>query len=166
MSENYSASLFQAPGQVDTAESLDAQRLRSLRMLLLTLSVIVPAIVLALWWRGGTKGIALVAAGLWLSSVLMLWLSHTRLSHRVPMLMIVVVLAAGIAGVITDGSVRSAGVLVIMAAVIGAGTYLSQRAMIGSALVAVTSLGLLNFAQQQNWMHPSYLPGDWALWLT
>jgi PAS domain S-box-containing protein len=166
MSQNYSASLFQAPGQLDTMESLDTQRLRSLRLLLLTLSLIIPAIVLALWWRGGATGIALVAAGLWLASVAMLWLSHTRLSHRVPLLMITVVLAAGIAGVIADGSVRSAGVLVIMAAVIGAGTYLNQRAMIGSALVAVTSLGLLNFAQQENWMHPSRLPGDWALWLT
>jgi PAS domain S-box-containing protein len=166
MSQHFSASLFQAPLSADAAEGLEVQRLRSLRVLLLTLCIITPGIVLALHLRGASTSIEAVAAGLWLACLAMLWQSHSRWSHTVPVTMVVVAMTAGILGVIADGSVRSSAMLVILAAVIGAGTYLSQRVMVASAVVAVCSLGILNFAQQEHWIQPSRLPGDWALWLT
>jgi hypothetical protein len=63
-----------------------------------------------------------------------------------------------------EGTVRSAGVLIVVAAVIGAGTYLRGTALRLGAGFGMLVLTLLNLADHQGWMLSTPNQNDLALW--
>ena len=84
----------------------------------------------------------------------------------IPIALVYATLVAGTTMVWTDGSVRSAGVLAILAALIGAGTYLRRDAMFVAVGVAFALLGILNLAEYRGWMQLRLHKSELALWFT
>ncbi len=166
MSFDFSASQLQPSQRGGQRDALRSYQRQSLRMLLLTLCAITPCVVLVLWAQG-ERGIVLgIPTALGLVSFALLPMLNSALAGWVPVLLVYAALIAGTGIVLVDGTVRSAGALVILAAVIGAGTYLRRVTMLLSVGVAFAALGALNLAEYHGWMRRLQNPSDLVLWMT
>ena len=166
MSLDFTNSLFKQPDRRDQSDTLRSHHRQSLRVLLLTLCAITPCVVLALWSHGERGFVLGIPAALGLASLVLLPMLNTALAGWVPVLLVYAALIAGTGIVLVDGSVRSVGVLVILAGVIGAGTYLRRTTMLLSVGMAFAALGALNLAAHHGWMQPLLNPSELVLWLT
>ena len=166
MKADSSASSFQPPERSGPRDTMRSEQRDSLKMLLLTLCVLAPCIALALWARGEHWTIVGVPAALGLlAGVLLAALKGPRAAW-IPIVLVYSTVSAGTLMVWVDGSVRSAGVLVILTALIGAGTYLRRNAMLLSVGLGFAALGALNLAEYLGWMQPHLKQHEMALWLT
>ena len=167
MKYDFSASLFHPPVQEEATELFSDRQQQSLRVLVNTLSFAVPAIAAALVARHDS--ISLISVALLLTAVVLVCqlLVRTGRSAMVPNLLIFSVLLAGIGATVAQGTVRSGAVLVMFAAVVASGTYLSHRAVVTCASsVTIGSLVLINLAEREHLLIPAKLINDWPLWLT
>ena len=105
-------------------------------------------------------GAALMAFLGWLGVVLSAWVNPWLLTHIV----VFGTLGVSIYGVIAFGSVRTSGSVLFVAAVAAAGTFLGKRALIASVVISVASLGLLNFAENLNYLQPKSLKVGFFTW--
>jgi PAS domain S-box-containing protein len=107
---------------------------------------------------------ALIAGIGWVS----LWLlrsgriTHTLIAH----FMVFAVMTAASVEMMVFGSVRAGGGFVLVAAVAGAGIFLSRRALIGSVVYGVASLGLLTLAEKQGLLVTPNFDVGAKVWLT
>lgn len=166
MSLDFATSIFKQPDHRGQRDTLRNHHRQSLRVLLLTLCAITPCIVLALWVQGERGFVLGIPAALGLASLVLLPMLNSSLAGWVPVLLVYAALIAGTGIVLVDGSVRSVGVLVILAGVIGAGTYLRRTTMLLSVGMAFAALGALNLAGYHGWMQPLLNPSELVLWLT
>jgi PAS domain S-box-containing protein len=166
MSLDFTTSIFKQPDHRGQRDTLRSHHRQSLRMLLLTLCAITPCVVLALWAQGERGFVLAIPAALGLVSLILLPMLNSSLAGWVPVLLVYAALIAGTGIVLVDGSVRSVGVLVILAGVIGAGTYLRRATMLLSVGIAFATLGALNLAGYHGWMQPLQSPSELVLWLT
>ncbi len=165
MKTGFPASVLQPPSPSERREAMRSYHRQSLRMLLVTLCVLGPCIAIALWVRDERAAVVAVPAALGLFSLALLPAIRGRRAGWVPILLVYATLAAGTVMVLVDGSARSAGVLVILATVIGAGTYLRRNAMLLSVGSALVVLGALNLAEHRGWLRPQLHASELAMWL-
>ena len=166
MNSDSSPSIFQQSHLSGQRDTLRSDHRQSLKMLLLTLCGITPCIVLVLWTQGERGFVLTISAALGLVSLMLLPVLNSSRANWVPVLLVYAALIAGTAVVLLDGSVRSVGVLVILAGVVGAGTYLRCATMVLSVGIAFAVLAALNLAGYHGWMQPLQNQSDLALWLT
>lgn len=166
MKYDFSASLFRPPVQEESAELFGDQQLQSLRVLVNTLSFIVPAIGLAMYARRDTPSLMAVAGLLALVVLICQILVRTGRSDQVPALLIFSVMLAGIGSTVAQGTVRSGGVLVMLVAVVASGTYLSQRALVLCSGITLMALAAINWFEIEGMLPKVALRNGWPLWLT
>ncbi|MDG5975716.1 multi-sensor signal transduction histidine kinase [Hydrogenophaga taeniospiralis CCUG 15921] len=96
-------------------------------------------------------------------ALLMLRRGYTRYVAHV---LVFAVLLSAVFAVLAYGSVRTAGVVLFVAAVAGAGIFLGRAALVGSVAFSVAALGLLSYAETRGWLHPSGFEVGLSVWLT
>jgi PAS domain S-box-containing protein len=166
MKYDFSASLFRPPVQEEAAELFGDQQLQSLRVLVNTLTFIVPAIGLALYARHDTPPLIAVAGLLALVVLVCQILVRTGRTDQVPALLIFSVMLAGIGGTVAQGTVRSGAVLVMLVAVVASGTYLSHRALVLCSGITIVALAGINWLELEGMLPTVTLHNGWPLWLT
>ena len=154
------------PNRSETHDTIRSYQRDSLKMLMITVCVLGPCISFALWLRGESTLIAAAPLALGLLSLALLQMLKGPRADWVPVALVCGTLAAGSLMAWADGSVRSAGVLVIFVALIGAGTYLARNALYLAVGVAFALLGGLNLAEYQGWLQPRLHKSGLALWFT
>jgi PAS domain S-box-containing protein len=166
MRYDFSASIFRPPEQEDATTLFGDQHLRSLKVLINVLTILLPAITLALLARGGPNALTWVATGLTVVALVCQAMMRRGKHDWVPPLMIFGILLAGIGGTVAHGTASSGAVLVMIAALVASGVYLSHRAVVACATVTVGSLAAINWAERKGLMTHNVLTSDWPLWLT
>lgn len=152
-----------APGQ---PASLQLYQERSMLALLVCIGLTGPVVTGGVYLRDGLGPLVMVSLALTLATWVMLGfflLGHRRWVASVLVYTLVVASAAAIAA---HGTVRSMATLVMLAAVVGAGTFLPRHSMIFSALLAVVLLALLNLAESQGYLPTPQAKTGWAVWIT
>ncbi len=153
--------LLAAPGH-----ALRETQERALRVFLQVLAVVAPLVVAALFLREGFSLITGAAATL----TLIVWacaaLQRTGHAWLAAHTVVVATLLVSVVGVLSDGSVRSAAVMVMLAGVVGAGTFLPARSMLLAGGFALLALAALSAAENLDLLRPAHLKRGWALWIT
>lgn len=144
---------------------LDSQQ-KALGALLVALSLAAPLITIGVSLREGFSALAGVGASLALVVWLSLWMFRSGRTRLAAHTVIFAVLASSVFGVVAHGTVRSAAVLVMLAGVVAAGSFLPRRTMILAALFSVAALAVLNALELQGMLRQPNLQVGWALWLT
>jgi PAS domain S-box-containing protein len=154
-------------GQTPDAQVLSLQRYqeRSMLALLLCIGVAGPLVTLGVYLRDGAVALTGVAVVLTAINYLLLGLFVTRWRPLVPLLLVYTLILASGAAIAAHGTVRSMATLVMMAAVVGAGVFLSRRNMILSGALAITVLGVLNIAENLGLMSDPETRTGWAVWI-
>ena len=138
----------------------------TLDALLKMLSVIAPLVTLGVLLRESVTPLFLVSGAL----TLIIWLALVMLSRgRVrpaAQLVVAAILLAGLGGALAQGSVRSGGVLIMLAGVVSAGAFLPRRQVLIVVLLCVAALGILNALDAGGHLQPRNLQAGWALWVT
>jgi len=98
--------------------------------------------------------------GLWLLRNDRLTTTHTSI------FMVFGVMTAASLEMLVFGSVRAGGGFVIVAAVAGAGVFLGRKALIGSVVYGITSLGMITLAEQQGLLVTPNFDVGAKVWLT
>ncbi len=166
MSTDFSANPLPPSDRKGQLDALRSYQRQSLRMLLITLCAITPCIVLVLWAQDERGVVLAIPTALGLASLFLLQMLNSAHAGWVPVLLVHVVLIAGAGIVLLDGTVRSPGALVILGAVIGAGTYLQRTTMLLNVGVVFAGLSVLNLAEYQGWMSRLQNPSNLVLWIT
>ena len=78
--------------------------------------------------------------------------------------LVILMLLAATAATWLNGSVRSAGVFVMFAAISIGGAFLTQRKLVFSGLYVVVVLGLVNYLEQNNQLGGHLAPTGWTVW--
>lgn len=139
---------------------------RSLLALLLCIAVAGPLIVLGVYLRDGLVPLTWVAIALTLLDYVLLGVFFTRWrALSAPLLVYVLIVASG-AAIAAHGTVRSMASLVMIAAVVGAGVFLSRRNMIFAGVMGISILGVLNVAENLHLMSAKETPTGWAVWIS
>lgn len=144
---------------------LDSQQ-KALGALLVALSLAAPLITIGVSLREGFSALAGVGASLTLVVWLSLWLFRCGRTRLAAHTVIFAVLVASVFGVVAHGTVRSAAVMVMLAGVVAAGSFLPRRTMILAALFSVTALAVLNAMESHGMLRQPNLQVGWALWIT
>lgn len=145
--------------------TLDQHRVKALRVLLLAASFAASTIALALILRDGiTQLTVLVGATsvlLWMLGLLLRRGNVTIAAHG----LVLLVLTVATFGTVTTGGVRSAGVFVLVSAMVLAGTFLSRGKMIAVVLYCVLALGVINWFEQRGMLPGALPPTGWTVWV-
>lgn len=166
MTYDFSASLVRPPEQEDAATLFGDQHLRSLKIHIHLLSILAPAITLALIYATGLHAMTWIAAALSVVALVCQLMLRNGKHDRVPALIIFSILLAGIGGTIAHGTARSGAVLIMIAAVVASGAYLSHRAVVACSTLTMVSLAAINWADTKGLMTHAVIASDWPLWLT
>ena len=105
---------------------------------------------------------ALIAVSAWVF-LLLLKLGHKRL---LPPLLVGVVLVAAIVAILAFGSVRTAAGTLFVAAVAGAGIFLSRRALFVTVATSALSLAVLTWAETRGLLKTADFRVGLTVWLT
>jgi PAS domain S-box-containing protein len=138
---------------------------RSLLALLLCIGVAGPLVAFGVYLRDGLAALTWVAIALSLIDYLLLCLYTTRLRPLVASLLVYALIFTSGAAVAAHGTVRSMATLVMIAAVVGAGVFLSRRNMLVSGALGITILGVLNVAENLGLMPTPETRTGWAVWI-
>ena len=141
-------------------------RRRSLRWVLLIIAVLMGGMALAdhlLAPPGESRWFISLSMG-GLALVFYRVLSSARRRWEIP-LMVVSVLVFGAWAVVAYGSVRSASTLALLGVVVMAGTYLTQRLMLLTALCVLTILGGLTWVEAGGLLVRPTFAADMRFWL-
>ncbi len=158
-------SLLPAPETSDQPLNLQRYQERSLLALLLCVGVAGPLVAFGVYLRDGLVALTWVALGLSLIDYLLLALYATRLRPLVaPLLVYTLILTSG-AAIVAHGTVRSTATLVMIAAVVGAGVFLSRRNMLIGGALGIGILGVLNIAENLHLMSAPETRTGWAVWI-
>lgn len=163
-----SSGLGSGPDNVaaDASPPLLRHQQRALLAVLITIAVAAPAVTLGIVLREGVT--SLVFVGISLSVLawgLLLMFRFGRLQLVANLLIFGLILLSGI-GVIGHGSVRSSAMLILMAAVVGAGTFLSRRGLLMAGASSIVMVGALNWMEVTGQLapHPN-LQAGWAVFI-
>ncbi|WP_372659460.1 PAS domain S-box protein [Hydrogenophaga sp.] len=161
------ASVQPPPNDPTHSALLQQHQRHALWSIILTLSLGVPLVTWFLYRREGFTALFFTAAGLTLL-IWTVWLLYRLQRYRLAIhLLVFGILVAGILGTMAHGSVRSAAVLVMIAAVVGSTSFLPVRTMVLTALLCVAALAGLNIAENMGLLHQRPdLRAGWALWIT
>lgn len=146
--------------------SQDVLHDRALRTLLIGIVLACPMVIAGIYLREGTTHLFYIAVALQATMLVVLGLYLAGLRQWLGHVLVYSLLALSVAGVAAQGTLRGGSTLVLVASVVGAGIFLSKRAMFVAASLAVVALAVLNYAEQQAWLHAPVPQADWALWVT
>lgn len=147
-------------------DNLQLYQERSLLALLVSISVTGPVVTGGVYLRDGTAPLFWVGVALTVLVWVMMLAYRLGSRQRVASLLVYTLVVASAAAIAAHGTVRSAASLVMMAAVVGAGTFLPRRSMIVCAVLAVTLLALLNAAENLGFLPDPQTKTGPAVWLT
>ncbi len=139
---------------------------RTLLALLLTIAASAPLVTIGLIFRSGFD--ALAGVGLTIS-ILMVFLllgfklGHYRLTANVLVFGLIITAALVVAA---HGSVRSGAMFMMMGAVVGAGAFLSRRALMAAGVLSVALIGALNWMELAGLLPKANLQAGWMVFLT
>lgn len=154
------------PPSGESPDFLDQTLRNALGAFLKALSLAVPVIAAGVFLREGFTLLTLVTCALsvavWISLALALRGRVMAAAHVV----IFSVLLTSVFGVVADGSVRSAAMLVMIAGVVAAGAFLPRRSMIVAAGFSLLALAGLNLAEMLGLLRTPHLKAGWVVWLT
>ena len=153
----------QAEGQ---DESLQLYQERSLLALLVSMSVAGPIVAVGVYLRDGPGPLMSVVIALSVAVWSLLLMFRLRWRARVASLLVYLLIFASAAAIAAHGTVRSMASLVMLAAVVGAGTFLKRRSMIICASLAVVLLAILNVAEGMGYLPTPQTKTGWAVWIT
>ena len=155
------------PAAEATGQLLNLQRYqeRSLLALLLCIGVAGPLVAFGVYLRDGLAPLTWAALGLSLTDYLLLVLYATRLRPLVAPLLVYAMIFTSGAAIVAHGTVRSMATLVMIAAVVAAGVFLSRRNMLVSGAMGIIILGALNVAENLNLMPTPETRTGWAVWI-
>ena len=163
MNWNFADENPMAPGQ---PASLQLYQERSLLALLVSVSVTGPIVTGGVYFRDGAGPLMAVGVALTLSAWALLLAFQLGFRRRVASMLVYLLIGASAAAIAAHGTVRSMASLVMLAAVVGAGTFLPRRNMIVCAVLAVVMLAILNVAETQGYLPTPQAKTGWAVWLT
>lgn len=152
-----------APGQ---PLGLQLYQERSLMALLVSISVTGPVVTGGVYLRDGVGPLMVVGGALTVAAWLLLLVFQLGHRRHVASLLVYLLLIGSAAAIAAHGTVRSMASLVMLAAVVGAGTFLPRRAMIVSAVLAVVLLAVLNHLENAGHLPQPQTKTGWAVWLT
>lgn len=138
---------------------------RSLLVLLVAISLSGPVVTLGVYLRDGMSLLAWV--GVWLTCATLALLGLHAAGHRrhlAGLLVYLLVFTSG-AAIAAHGTVRSMASLVMLAAIVGAGVFLTRRNMITSAVLGIVMLAALNWAEGQGLLPTPNTRTGWAVWV-
>ena len=147
-------------------ESLQLYQERTLLALLVSISLAGPVVSVGVFFRDGAGPLAGVGVALTVSVWLLLIMFHMGQRQRVASVLVYLLVFASAAAIAAHGTVRSMATLVMLAAVVGAGTFLRRSSMIICAVLAVTMLAFLNVAENMGYLPAPQTATGWAVWLT
>lgn len=146
-------------------DAIEQQQRQVVRSLLFTVCCFMPVILLALIHRSGFTPLAGVVATACVF-VLALWvpfqLGRTRL---VAHWLICGLLATSTLALYHEGTVRSAAVLAMMAAVVMAGTFLPKSSLAAVGVYCIAVLGAFNWMEQEGMLGSQLQPVTWVVWV-
>ena len=151
-----------APGQPLT---LQLYQERSLLALLVGIGVTAPVVTGGVYLRDGAAPLMMVGGALTVAAWLLLLAFQLGHRQRVAGPLIYTLLIGSAAAIAAHGTVRSMASLVMLAAVVGAGSFLPRRAMITSAGLAVVLLAMLNYLENAGHLPQPQTKTGWAVWL-
>lgn len=154
------------PSPSHTTDADSASRPATLQRISLLIgvvaTVVTPLVYLNTSYPRQVIAPALIALTGWIA-LFMLRRGYTRyVAHA----LVFAVLFSAVFAVLAYGSVRTAGVVLFVAAVAGAGIFLGRAALVGSVAFSVAALGLLSYAETRGWLHPSSFDVGISVWLT
>ena len=147
------------------ADIQDYQK-RSMLILLIAISLSGPVVGFGLYLRDGMAPVTWVAMVLSVAVWVLLGMFCAGRHRHIPVLLIYMLVLTSAAAVAAHGTVRSMASLVMLAAIVGSGIFLSARNTVISATIGIVLLGLLNWAEQRGLLPPPVTRSDWAVWLT
>ncbi|GAA6143636.1 PAS domain S-box protein [Hydrogenophaga sp. 5NK40-0174] len=139
---------------------------RALFALLVTISFSAPMVTLGLYFKQGMSALTWVGVFISLSMAFLL-LSFRLGHHRLTAQMLIfglIITSAG--GVVAHGSVRSGAMFMMLGAVVGAGAFLSRRALIAAGVLCVGLVGALNWLDYAGMLPEASLQPGWTVFLT
>ena len=139
---------------------------RSLRALLVSISVSGPIVAGGVYLRDGAGPLMLVSLALTATVWLLLLVFLSGYRRSVASFLVYLLIIGSAAAIAAHGTVRSMASLVMLAAVVGAGTFLARRAMLISATLAVVLLAILNYLENAGHLPQPQTKTGWAVWLT
>lgn len=139
---------------------------RTLGAFLFALTIAAPLVTLGLYQREGPTPMVAVASTLTLIMWLCRWLFIRGRARLAAHIAVFTILLISIGGVLADGSVRSASVLVMIAGVVAAGTFLPSRSMYVAGGMALLALAALHAAENLDLLRTAQLRRGWVLWFT
>ena len=163
MNWNFADENPMSPGQ---PASLQLYQERSLLALLLSISLTGPIVTGGVYFRDGAGPLMAVGAVLTVCTWALLLAFYFGVRQSVASFLVYLLIAASAAAIAAHGTVRSMASLVMLAAVVGAGTFLPRRSMIVCAALAVVMLAILNVAETQGFLPEPKAKTGWTVWLT
>ena len=138
---------------------------RSMLALLLCIAVAGPLVTVGVYFRDGLVALTWVAVALSVANYLLLVLYASRWRALVsPLLVYTLIITSG-AAIAAHGTVRSMATLVMIAAVVGAGVFLSRRNMMIAGALGIAILGALNIAENRHLLPSPETRTGWAVWI-
>ena len=145
--------------------ALERHKIAALRALLLTSSGVNLVITLAIFFRDGFGPLMLVGAAATALLALLWALFQRGHVYLVAHGLVALLLVTATLSTILNGSVRSAGVFVMLAAISIGGAFLTPRGLLAIGLYGITALGVLNLLEQRNLLDGHLPPTGWTVWL-
>jgi len=144
--------------------ALERHKNAAIRALLLTASGASLVITVALYFRDGTGPLTLLGLGT-LAMLGLMWAMLRRgFAREVALGLVVLMLLAATVATILNGSVRSAGVFVMFAAISIGGAFLTRRSLIVAGVYVIVALGAMNHLEQNSWLGGHLPPTGWTVW--
>jgi PAS domain S-box-containing protein len=144
--------------------ALERHQDAAIRALLMTAGGASLMITLSLYLREGMGTLTLLGLGT-LVMLGLLWMTHRRgHAHRVALGLVTLMLLAATSATFLNGSVRSAGVFVMFAAISIGGAFLTRRSLIVAGTYAIVALGVMNYLEQTKQLSGQLLPTGWTVW--
>ena len=139
---------------------------RSLLALLVCIGIAGPLVSFGVYLRDGFRPLFWVALGLTLCTYGLLLMYFRGPRRMVATLLVFMLIITSGAATAAHGTVRSMAILVMMAAVVGAGVLLTRRNMIISAALGIVLLAALNIAENAGMLPVPPVQTGWAVWIT
>ncbi len=139
---------------------------RSLLALMVCISVAGPLVTLGVYLREGISLLTWAGLALTLMTYALLAIYAIGPRRLAAHALVYMLIACSAVAIAAQGTVRSMASLVMLAAVVGAGVFLSRAHMMVCAGLAIVLLGLLNLAENSGLLPPPQYRTGWAVWIT
>ena len=138
---------------------------QALLAVLLTASIAAPLAAAGIFWRDGLGATTLVSLGLSVALWALWPVYRSRYRPWVAHALVLALWMGACAAMVTQGSVRSGGSMVLLATLVLAGSFLPRTATVLTALASMAALAVLNHLEQTGGMQATLPPVGWAVWI-